>query len=62
MTPKIIDYLIVGNASRNELITLIKENIDLWGWQPIGGICISRNDQFLEKVMFYQAMVKYAEV
>lgn len=63
---KITDYLLVKANDIKELQALVKENIEDWGWQPIGGvatlcevyggIAITEN-----RVFFLQAMAKYGQ-
>ena len=61
---KISDYMIVSADSEPNLQALVKENIKVCGWQPIGGVhavfWVSEPDDVL-LWNWTQAMVKYAE-
>lgn len=58
MNKRITDYLLVKANDDKELVELVKENIDPWGWTPLGGVAVMTFGAG-KGSMYYQAMVKY---
>ena len=54
MIYKIGDYFVVEADSKQELINLVKENMQDWGWQPIGGVACRGDDYYCQAVVRYE--------
>ena len=56
---RITDYVVITSSKGFEnLESLVKENIRL-GWQPLGGVAVTKFGDTDESYLFVQAMVKY---
>lgn len=53
---KIIDYIIVGGSTSDELYKTVRSQISR-GWQPLGNIVLDSSSA--TKYKFLQTMVKY---
>lgn len=57
---KVIEYKVIAQSSLERLIELVNKNIGK-GWQPQGGISMTRNLELVDQEGFAQAMVRYEQ-